>query len=132
MLHFLSRRVIIYTGGAEKNPKFIYFVTWTMALILCLFLLKKCLELVYVTHSSFKLDYTLSHCYYFCQVLVRKEKLIIIFAGVPTPPAAAICLTAHTPTCSSAPLSDSSSVVCFGSEARELSLLSLHPKSADF
>lgn len=52
-----------------------------MALILCLFLKKKIGGLVYVIYSSFKLDYSLSHCYYFHQVLVQKEKLVIIFVG---------------------------------------------------
>lgn len=42
---------------------------------------KKCLRLVYVIYSPFKLDYSLSHCYYFHQMLVQKEKLIIIFVG---------------------------------------------------
>lgn len=40
------------------------------------------LELVYVIqHSSFKLDYSLSCCYYFRQVLVPKAKPAIIFVG---------------------------------------------------
>lgn len=57
MLCFLSLKSNdLQSGGAEKNSKLIYFVTWTVPLILCLFLFKKkCLELVFVIYSSFKL-----------------------------------------------------------------------------
>lgn len=81
-----SKRGIIYTGRAEKNPKPIYFVTWTMALILCFLLkkekkTKKRLELVCVIYSSFKLDYSLSHCYYFRQVRFRRRNLLLSLWG---------------------------------------------------
>lgn len=59
-------------------------------------------------YSSLKLDYCLSRCYYFRQVLVQ-GKLVIIFVGrfmaLQRPPLlGAICPAAHVPTCFSLPL----------------------------
>lgn len=98
---------------------------------------KKSLELVYVIYSSFKLDYSLRHCYYFRQVLVQKEKLVIIFVGrfivllqrQPLP--SAICPACpHSHLLLFLSLSDCHPLVRFGSGARAgVSLLLLHQKS---
>lgn len=138
MLHFLSLRVIISLAELKRIPD--------------LFILLLGLWPLFCVCSYLKKMFGASICHIlFLQTGLYSEPLLLLLPSVGsegetcyylcgevhTPPASATagchlpaCPHSHLLLCPS--LSDSYSLVCFGSEAREVSLLLLHPKSADF
>lgn len=140
MLCFLSLKSNDLHWGSWKESQIHLFcyLDYTSYFVFALIFLKKCLELVFVILSSFKLItawatvITSAKCWFkgeTCCYLWERFLMLVKRQSLPS----AIC-----PACPRLhllfllSLSDSHPLVCFGSGAREVSLLLLYQKSTLF